>query len=128
MAERFSHANSYSKYDNRVTWRSPSAKDFTEYKFVNIGGYAPIRTNVRGRRLASVFLKLWDEGQQVGKLIRLGIQHDYRDGQCVEVLLILEILVDRDKGVELVCGWCEELAVPDAAPPHFDHRAYSMVW
>jgi hypothetical protein len=40
----------------------------------------------------------------------------------------LEILVDRDKRVELVCGSGEELAVPDAAPPHFDHRAYGMAW
>ena len=90
-----------------------------------MGRLCPNSNKCARQETCKCFLKLWDEGQQVGKLVRLRIQQDYRDRQCVEVLLILEILVDRDKGVELVCGSGEELAVPNAALPHFDHRSYA---
>ena len=93
-----------------------------------MGRLCPNSNECAGQKICKCFLKLWDEGQQVGKLVRLRVQHDYRNRQCAQVLLILEILVDRDKRVELVCGSGEELAVPDAAPPHFDHRVYGMAW
>ena len=95
---------------------------------VSMGRLCPNSNKCARHKSCKCFLKLWDQRQQVGKLVRLRIQHHHCNRQIVEVLLILKIIVDRDEGVELVCGSGKEFAIPDAAPAHFDDTAHGMAW
>jgi hypothetical protein len=81
-------------------------------------GLCPNSDQRAWRKICKDLVHPWDEGKQVGKLVRSRIKNDYCDRQCLEVLLVLKILVDCDEGIELVRGSGEELAVLDTAPPN----------
>lgn len=52
---------------------------------------------------------------------------DYRHArQSAEVLLVLQILVDGDEGVEVDRRQREQLAVLDATPTHFDRSPHRV--
>ena len=48
------------------------------------------------------------------------VSNENRDGErkLAEVLLMLEVLVDRDEYIELCHGLSEQLAIADACPAH----------
>ena len=48
------------------------------------------------------------------------VSNENRDGErkLAEVLLMLEVLVDRDEYIELCHGLLEQLAIADACPDH----------
>ncbi len=64
-----------------------------------------------------ILQRLLEEGnqrKQVMQFIGQRVENEDRQWQCCLVLLIRQILVDRDEGLELCCRKSEEFAVLDA--------------